>query len=103
MPKPQPINDREAALRTTYADLPVPVRNDIVKSGSMCERFDARDGIRRIDLNGDNIPDYILVEQNFRCDDLATAFSGSHGGRIAVYLSDAKRGWTKALTRSHIS
>ncbi|MBK1619830.1 hypothetical protein CKO42_15540 [Lamprobacter modestohalophilus] len=74
------------------AELPAPVKAQISELKSSCrgvggKLVNPKQAILSADLNGDDQPDYAIDQSALNCDGAASAFSGSGGSQVDVFVS----------------
>ncbi|MBA4343397.1 MAG: hypothetical protein C0423_14770 [Methylibium sp.] len=86
-----------SSIAAAQPPVPRPVAKALAEMDLMCRNMAGKpangpDLLRMIDLNGDSLPDYVLDQGSYVCDGAASAFSGTAGSLLTVWVSSAPGG-----------
>jgi hypothetical protein len=91
-------------LTGTQAATPLPPQVRAVIDGMKAECLSAggkpdlsSDLLQSADLNGDGRPDHVIHEAAFECAGAASLFSGTGGGQVTVFITNANGGAARAF------
>ena len=89
-----------AAQAAAATPLPAVVATAVKDTAAVCTevggKADTTNAVKRADLNGDGIEDYVLDVRSVNCDGAASVY-GDREKQVLVYVSDGKGGATEAF------
>jgi hypothetical protein len=83
--------------------LPAPVSAWLKGAADLCREVEGKpsltDAVKRADLNGDGVEDYVVTVEGIRCEGAASIY-GDREKAMAVFVGDDKGGATQAFSDS---